>query len=430
MRRILTLLVALLGVAPSLAADPEMRQFDRILVEGNHRFDDRDVRATAGLEAGQPLRRDDLLRAVAALDGTGEFRDVTIAPRGADLVITVREEPAHSGRLNFGIGYDSVSGPVGQADLFLGGLAGGAVELEASASISKNARNAVFDITRKDVFRNGLDAGFRLSYQDLKYSDAVFSHTRIAATPYLRLTPRPGAEIELRYSRVSERISAMRADASPVLRADAGRHDAHIIGMSAALRSVDPGRLAWRIGLDQEFLREDRGGRALSRSAVEAEARLALGRGFALRSTVEAAALRGSGGSAPLVTDRFLLGGAGLRGFAPGGVTPRDVTATGKWALGADSYAVLRSDFIIPILPKYERIESFAFYDIGKIWGMSAAAAPGGALVGLGETRHSYGLGLTARTEVGRLEAWFGLGRRGAAGDEKQGFGLTFRSDF
>ena len=63
-----------------------------------------------------------------------------------------------------------------------------------------------------------------------------------------------------------------------------------------------------------------------------------------------------------------------FRGFAPGGLGPREVNACSiNDALGGEYYAVARFETQFPIgLPEEYGIEFGAFFDAGSVWGLSS----------------------------------------------------------
>jgi outer membrane protein insertion porin family len=88
---------------------------------------------------------------------------------------------------------------------------------------------------------------------------------------------------------------------------------------------------------------------------------------------VQAGNLTPIAGYQPRVFDNFNLGSSLVRGFAPGGIGPRDVsnwTSTRGNALGGTNYAGATLEFQFPLwgLPKDIGLRGAVFNDIGSLW--------------------------------------------------------------
>lgn len=425
------LLAAALWSTQSFAA-PEPRVFDTIDVRNNSRFRDGDILSTAGIAPGQRLSQADLETAVQALDHTGEFDSIDITSNGRTLIITVDEAPAHSGELSFGLGYTSADGLFGLAQLRLTDLMQGNGAIYGRALVAAETTQVSAAFERTNLVRQGLTGGLRFSYEDYRYSDVLYHYSLTEVEPYLRWSL-GAADVELRLTHQRDSIHTIDPTASPILQADAGKRRDLGAGLSLIAGASD----RWSLRLDQDVLGLDGG--AIATTRLTANARTPLGRsGFALRSSFEAGHTWGLGDGTPRVSDRFSLGGNQLRGFARGTVGPRDV-CTGCGAGGADvvtplggtSYAVLRTDLILPLsTERLPNLETFAFVDIGSSWSVDTDIAPAGTLDDDRHWRRSTGLGASLDLTIGRLEAYVALDSQGEALDETEIFGLTFRSSF
>ncbi len=81
--------------------------------------------------------------------------------------------------------------------------------------------------------------------------------------------------------------------------------------------------------------------------------------------------IAGWGGDDVLVTDTFMLGGEIVRGFAPNGFGPRDLTpATRQESLGGKTYAAVTAElqFPIPLLPEELGFSGAFFADAGVLF--------------------------------------------------------------
>jgi len=152
--------------------------------------------------------------------------------------------------------------------------------------------------------------------------------------------------------------------------------------------------------------------------------------GFALRSTLELGHVAGQGSAVTRATDRFVLGGASLRGFERGGVSVRDIDGAVVTDLGGTRFGALRTDVMLPVLADLPGVDVFGFVDVGRVWGLDSPVTPSGTLQNTSDLRTSVGLGASYDFALGRLEGYLASPTSKQTGDQEQAFGLTFRAQF
>lgn len=238
--------------------------------------------------------------------------------------------------------------------------------------------------------------------------------------------------VELRYTLGSSDIRKVNAAASPIIQSEAGRLTSSGVGFSFATGSAFDGVAtdplsAWSLRLDQDFTGLG-GDTKFSTTKVSLAARRSFGQsGFAIRTRIEMGAVVGRDGETPRASERFSLGGASLRGFERGTISPRDVclgcAADGSdqnTLLGGNYFAVARTDVLIPVFRKAPQVETFAFFDIGSVWDVDTTTAAAGTLTDDCAWRSSYGIGASFDTQLGKFEAYVALGSDGENFDEEQ----------
>jgi outer membrane protein insertion porin family len=162
---------------------------------------------------------------------------------------------------------------------------------------------------------------------------------------------------------------------------------------------------------------------------------------FKVTATLEGGALNFTSGSSSRVTDRFFLGSGLFRGFAPGGLGPReflDAPIAINDALGGEYYAVARFETQFPIgLPEEYGIEFGAFFDAGSLWGLnsnhvgSGNKAPTSTILYDDFTlRAVAGLSIFWNTPIGPLRFNFTDAVKKTTHDVAQNFDLTVSTSF
>ncbi|MBM7069427.1 BamA/TamA family outer membrane protein [Actibacterium sp. 188UL27-1] len=424
-------------------ANPQPRTFADIDVRGNQRFRDGDVIATSGLRTGRPIGEPEIIDAVEALDFTGEFREVRIFSQGTTLVIEVDETPAYSGGLTFALGYDSDAGVVGIVGLNLDDPFGPGTVIGGDLNVAEEAQTLSLAYTSDNFWRDGLSGGVRLNVENFNYDNDAFDYRIAKISPYMNLALGPRAGAELRYTFAVDEISDVDGAASAILQDEAGNRTSSGVGFSVITGSepltdatVAP-RAAWSLRFDQDFTGLG-GDTEISRSMLSFYGRAPItDNGWAVRTRVELGRVAGTGDDAPTATDRFFLGGAALRGFERGTISPRDVcvgcAADGGDVitnLGGNQYAVARTDLLVPLFPSRPGLETFVFGDVGSVWSVESGVAPSGVLEDHQDWRSSYGVGAAFRTPLGIFESYYAVDTNGERFDETQKWGLTFRAEF
>jgi outer membrane protein insertion porin family len=130
------------------------------------------------------------------------------------------------------------------------------------------------------------------------------------------------------------------------------------------------------------------------------------------------------------VTDRY-FGNGKIRGFAPNGIGPRDLTATNQDALGGNMYAVARFESEFPIgLPEEYGITGGAFLDFGSVWGLDNTAGTAGPVDASFHLRSTIGVSMLWKTPIGPLRFDFSHALLKESYDREQTFNLTIATRF
>jgi outer membrane protein insertion porin family len=82
------------------------------------------------------------------------------------------------------------------------------------------------------------------------------------------------------------------------------------------------------------------------------------------------------GGGDLRLLDRFFQGPDVVRGFAPSGIGPRDITAPNKDALGGSMYWTTSAELIFPLGSKELGLRGALFADAGSVWGYEGPMPP------------------------------------------------------
>ena len=159
------------------------RAFSQIIVNGNARFSDQDVLATANLRPGEIYYADDLRAAIEALEFTGEFDFIRIRSEGPRLIVTVDETPSYEGLLTFGLGYDSDTGVFGGAVLSLENALGLGADVLGEIIVAQEVQTARLRVFDNDALSETTGVGVRLFYGAYEYDNTLFDYERMSIAP-------------------------------------------------------------------------------------------------------------------------------------------------------------------------------------------------------------------------------------------------------
>jgi outer membrane protein insertion porin family len=145
---------------------------------------------------------------------------------------------------------------------------------------------------------------------------------------------------------------------------------------------------------------------------------------WVLATTAEAGEVIGLGQPVN-IQDRFFVGGDNLRGFAQGGVGPRDIST--RDALGGDEYYVGSLTLQVPLgLPEELGIGGRVFTDFGSLFGIDQS----GNIADPHSIRVSSGLGVSWKSPLGPIKIDFGLPVVLSRYDERQFVHVDFGTHF
>ncbi|MBX9945956.1 MAG: outer membrane protein assembly factor BamA [Reyranella sp.] len=409
---------------------------ERINISGNTRTLDKVIRREFRLAEGDAFSSAKLRRSQDRLRALGFFEkvDVSAAPGSApdktNLEVQVVEQS--TGEISFGAGYSTTAGILGDISIRERNLLGKGQELRLGISVGTLSTNIDLSFTEPyfldrsmvagfDVFRTSNDRQAVANYSDESLGFALRSGW--AYSEYTRQI--------VRYTLRNTNIFNVQPFASPVILAQAG--------------SATISELAETISWDTR------------------DTRLNTTKGWLLRNTIAVAGLIGTeqyarttadavyfksivedfvvsvGGSFGVVlpynnsyirlNNLFFLGGDNLRGFAVGGVGPRDARTTDS--LGGQYFYTTTAELSFPLigLPKELGLLGKAFVDTGSLWGNQAAGF-GASVLDSQLMRVSTGLGIQWISPFGPIRVDYAFPVVQEVWDKTQNFRFSFGTRF
>jgi outer membrane protein insertion porin family len=381
---------------------------ERIDISGNVRTLDKVIRREFRLVEGDAFSTSKLRRSQQRIRNLGFFKkvDVANAPGSAPdrTVINVEVEEQSTGELSFGVGFSTSDGPLGDVSIRERNLLGRGQDLRASFTLSQRSQQIDLSFTEPYFLDRNLAAGFDL-FQIERDNQDRSSYDQFTLGGALRLGFQVNDALRetLRYTVRQDRIENVDPAASRFIRDQTGQRVTSAIGQSLLYdkrdNRIDPtdgyyvslGNDLAGLGGDVRYLR----------SKLGAGYYYPVSPDYILSATGEVGYIFGIGGGGVGIQDRFFIGGDTLRGFAVGGIGPRDIVATTQDALGGNKYYIGSLTMTFPLgLPQELGVAGRVFTDFGSLWGIDQT---GPEIADVNSLRASAGAGVTWRSPLGPI---------------------------
>jgi len=411
---------------------------ERINISGNTRTLDKVIRREFRLAEGDAFSTAKVRRSQQRLRNLGFFEKVDIsaqpgsAPDKTNLEVQVVEQS--TGDISFGAGFSTTSGILGDISVKERNLLGKGQELRLGLSIGTLSTLVDLSFTEPyfldrpmaagfDIFRTSNDRQNVASYSDRSIGFSL--RAGWAYTEHLRQN--------VRYTLRQTDIYNVQPWASTIVQLNAGTSVVNEISETLAWDTRDT-----RLNTTKGFLLRN----------TMAVAGL-IGTEQYYRTTADAvyyqsifedvvASIGGSvggvfpysgSGAALRLNNLFFIGGDTLRGFAVGGIGPRDsITAD---ALGGTYFYSATTELSFPLgLPKEIGIFGKAFVDVGSLWGLGGPAQYSNTVLTSNTMRISTGVGIQWVSPFGPIRIDYAIPLQQDPWDKTENIRFSFGTRF
>lgn len=425
---------------------------ERIDIEGNTTTQDQVVRRQFDTVEGDPFNPREIRLASDRIRALGFFSDVQVSGKpgsAADQVVLkvdVTEQP--TGTISLGATYGVADGFGVNLGYSETNFLGRGQALSASIQTGTASIDSHLNFTEPALLGRDLQFSLNLGYTTTSHLHSHYDTQTLTFQPGINFPVTETTRLGLHYRLANLGLSNIDG---PVVDDPATPVDETSNGSSAILFSEAGTQLESGLGYDLSFDSRRTGldpnsgfvlrfaqdltglggdatfietsGLAMAETKVAHEA-------VTLRAVVEGGYLLGYDGYGTRVTDRY-FGNGKIRGFAPNGIGPRDLTATNQDALGGNMYAVARFESEFPIgLPEEYGITGGAFLDFGSVWGLDNTAGTAGPVDDSFHLRSAIGVSMLWKTPIGPLRFDFSHALMKETYDKVQSFNLTIATQF
>ncbi|MFM2129341.1 MAG: outer membrane protein assembly factor BamA, partial [Pseudomonadota bacterium] len=316
---------------------------ERIEIEGNVRTEDRVIRREFRLVEGDAFNTAKFRLSQQRVRDLRFFKKVTVdrAPGSAPdrTVVKVRVEEESTGALSIGAGVSSTQGLITQLSLVERNLLGKGQILGFKALLGTKAQNFEINFTEPYFLERDMSAGIDL-FKTLKRKTGsiVFQQERTGAGLRLGFNYNERLSQSLGYKIEERTISNVDSNASTFVKRQAGTSTTSALNQAVLYdmrdSKIEPtegyflrvGNDLSGFGGDTRYLRTNLSGATYLRTPMETTLKLGAEMGYVFGIGKDIG-----------IADRYFVGGDELRGFANGGIGPRD-RATGD-SLGGQRFA-------------------------------------------------------------------------------------------
>lgn len=415
---------AFVDVRPNVARDREKRTIDivfeiqegaryyieRIDIVGNVRTLDKVVRREFTLVEGDAFNSAKIRRSRTRIQNLGYFSQVEVnnvpGAESDKTVIKVNVTEQSTGELSVGAGFSSQNGPLVDLKIRERNLLGRGQDLRASATLATKQQN--FDISFTEPYFLDKDLSFGVDAFHSK-SNSIREFEAISTGAGLRFGYALAENWRhlVRYTLRQDEVEDVDSGTSVFIQREVGTDIASTVGHELTYdrrnSSIQPtDGYVFRLSNDVAGLGGDI---SYLKSKFAAAYYHSFAEEWVANIRGEAGYVFGLGDDDVRISDRFFLGGDKLRGFANGGVGPRDVSTDDP--LGGKQIVSGTVELTFPLgLPKEFGVTGALFSDVGTLTELDFDDP---RIADTGSIRASAGVGLGWRSPFGPIRIDFAI---------------------
>jgi outer membrane protein insertion porin family len=411
---------------------------NNINIEGNLKTEDHVVRRQLQIAEGDVYNKGKLERGernIRNLDYFGKFA-LSMAPTEKrdryDVNINVEEKSTAS--IGFDLGYNTSGGPFGRISFLERNLVGTGKYFNAGVQAGRKSIYYYTGITDPNFLDKDLSLGGNI-YRSENSSGSGFANGEqnyslksLGAKTTLGYDITDDLSHAIEYSIKRDELKAPKGSNSAFIKEQDGKYTTSSISQSLTYDRADNLNLPKNgflitgtqefagLGGNTKYLKHELDGKAF-KSFVDNK--------YTLKFSASAGIINGIKGKKVRISDRFNVGDYTLRGFAHGGIGPRDV-ATNE-GLGGQKYYTASTELSFPVgLPEEFNVTGAVFADVGSLWDADSQASSPKGFHNKKSVRASVGFGFLWITRIAPIRVDWGFPVKKEIFDEKQNFHIKF----
>ena len=380
---------------------------ERIEVEGNSTTLDEVIRLQFDFVEGDPYSRRKVLEAVDKIRGLGFFSNVETTTREGSvpekIIIEVKLTEKPTGSLGIGAGYNSSDGTVFTLNVNERNFLGKGQTVKVNLSTSKIEKQTAFTLADPSYLGRNLFAGISFGQTTSTPSSTPLKTEKLYFAPKLGFPLSRDSNLTITYSFDADEVTETPSSGtiSPLISADIGKNNKSGVILSYNIdktNSVVKPTSGFDFKITQEI--NGLGGNiSYSKSKLDYKTYRTMFRDdIVLTTELSSGVIMGSDAG---ISNRFFLGGNGLKGFRNQGIGPID-DGYSNVPLGGKYFTSLSLEASFPIgIPEEYGIFGGLFIDSGSLWGLDNTGS--GRIDDSSKIRSALGVSIFWETLIGPL---------------------------
>jgi outer membrane protein insertion porin family len=348
-------------------------------------------------------------------------------------VISAEVQEQSTGEFSVGVGFSTTDGPLADIGIRERNLLGRGQDLRIGALVAQRTQQIDLSFTEPYFLDRNLSAGFDLfalvrDNQDI----AGFSQQSIGGSLRAGYQITEPLRQTLKYTLRQDRIFDVASTASTFIQQQVGSRVTSSVGQVLLYdkrdNRLDP-TAGWFASLGNEVAGLGGDVRYL-RTTLSGGYYYSVATGYVLSVTAEGGYIFGLSDNVR-IEDRFFVGGDNLRGFANGGIGPRDSIT--RDALGGNIYYVGSVALGFPLgLPQELGLSGRVFSDFGSLWKIDqpTTTATTATVLDVKSIRISAGAGVSWQSPLGPIRIDIGVPVKRESFDKTEVFRVSFGTRF
>lgn len=407
---------------------------DRINVTGNVRTLDKVIRREFRLSEGDPFNAAKIKRSRERIQNLGFFDKVDISndhdsdPDKTNLNVAVAEHS--TGELNFGAGFSTTDGVLGNVSIRERNLLGKGQDLRLGYQQSTVGSQINLGFTEPYFMDKDFSAGFDLfnTARDLSNESSYSSSTAggtlrgsYSLTEHLRHT--------VYYSLENTKVSDIQSDASIFVKEQVGKNTVSLVGHNLLYDQrdnvYDP-KEGYFIQGTQEIAGAGGDSKYFKHELKAGYFHPLYKHDVILNLKARGGNITGYGGKDVRINERYFIGGTVIRGFDDAGIGPRDRSTLD--ALGGKNYYAGTVEVMFPLgLPEELDFKGAVFFDAGSLFGTDTKSSQ---ILDESSLRTAAGVGIAWSSPLGPIRLDLAEATSKQTFDKTRNFQFNFGTRF
>jgi outer membrane protein insertion porin family len=408
---------------------------ERINIAGNIRTLDKVIRREFRLVEGDAFNSARLRRSQQRIRNLGFFKkvDVTTDPGSAPdkTVISVNVEEQSTGEFSIGVGFSTTDGPLADISIRERNLLGRGQDLRLGFTLAQRVQQLDFSFTQPYFLDRNMSAGIDIfELVRNQQTQSQFDQNSLGGALRAGYQITEPLRQTLKYTLRRDEITNVASTASTYIKQSAGTRTTSAFGQVLLFDRRDNRQDPTEGYFAQ--LSNDLAGFGGSvryfRTVVNSGYFYPIAPQWVVTILGEGGYIVGIN-DAVQIEDRFFVGGDNLRGFATGGIGPRD--ANTRDALGGNIYYTGTVSLGFPLgLPQEIGLTGRVFTDFGSLFKLDVQSTPSAPILQSSSIRVSAGAGLSWSSPLGPIRLDVGLPFIKQSFDKKELFRVSFGTRF